>query len=331
MHDQLVFPIAIIGGGSAGIMAATRTVLNNDKTIIFPGTKKDRKRSRERWVKKVENVPGHLKYDRGISDPNTEHINWLKDGEFQDKITFLDAVGVVSLKKNNDLFEITASDEVIYYAKFVILATGITDIQPKIGDSIRDFLPYANKQTIDYCLRCDGHHIFKKETAIIGHYDSSAWVACMLYERYQVPNMMILTNGETPQFGEDVTKLIKLYNIDVYQEPIEQILGDVRSGALEGFVLCCGTSIHCQMAFVSLGMIIYNELAKSLGAQIDERGFVIADQKGQSSVEGLYVAGDLRANTKKQIYTAWDTAVDCADEINAIIRREKRNRLLNNL
>ena len=71
-------------------------------------------------------------------------------------------------------------------------------------------------------------------------------------------------------------------------------------------------------------MIVYNELAKMLCANLDQRGFVLTDNKGKSSVEGLYIAGDLRANTKKQIYTAWDCAVDSADDINILIRRKKR-------
>ena len=72
-------------------------------------------------------------------------------------------------------------------------------------------------------------------------------------------------------------------------------------------------------------MLVYNELAKSLGAKLDERGFVLTDDKGESSVEGLYIAGDLRAQTKKQVYTAWDTAVDAADAIDQKIRLKKRN------
>ena len=78
-------------------------------------------------------------------------------------------------------------------------------------------------------------------------------------------------------------------------------------------------------------MIVYNELALELGAKVDERGFVITDSKGLSSVENLYVAGDLRAYAKKQIYTAWDHAVDSADGINSKIRQEKRDELLRDL
>ena len=85
--------------------------------------------------------------------------------------------------------------------------------------------------------------------------------------------------------------------------------------------------IASQISFISLGMIVYNELAKSAGAKLDDRGFVLTDAKGLSSVDGLYVAGDLRANSKKQVYTAWDHSVDSADAINALLRKEKRDEL----
>jgi thioredoxin reductase (NADPH) len=75
-------------------------------------------------------------------------------------------------------------------------------------------------------------------------------------------------------------------------------------------------------------MLVYNKLALSLGTETDERGFVKTNNKGESSIEDLYVAGDLRANTKKQIYTAWDTAVDALDDINGKIRNSKREQVL---
>jgi thioredoxin reductase (NADPH) len=82
------------------------------------------------------------------------------------------------------------------------------------------------------------------------------------------------------------------------------------------------------MSFVSLGMIVYNELAKLVGADLDERGFVKADESGLTNIEGFYVAGDVKANTKKQIYTAWDHAVNSADAINQKLRSESRAKLL---
>jgi thioredoxin reductase (NADPH) len=47
-----------------------------------------------------------------------------------------------------------------------------------------------------------------------------------------------------------------------------------------------------------------------------------------TSVTGLYVSGDLKANTRKQIYTAWDNAVSAASAINLLLRTKKRKALL---
>ena len=79
-----VYPIAVIGGGSAGVMATLRSVLNNDETILFPGSAKDKKKSRGFWVSKVENMPGHLEYKKGIEQPNLESLKWLSEGEFKE-------------------------------------------------------------------------------------------------------------------------------------------------------------------------------------------------------------------------------------------------------
>lgn len=323
--SEKIYPVAIVGGGSAGTMAALRSVLNNDETLFFPGSAQDKKRSRALWVAKVENVPGHLGYKKGIEQPNRESLTWLSEGEFKDKLHWQKNVGITSITKNEDgTYTLVDSKENTWLARFVIIATGVMDVQPKINGDIEDIFPYANAQTVDYCLRCDGHHVLGKRTAIIGHTNGAAWVAVMLYERYRTPKMTILTHNEKSQISGDVLELCKKYGIEIIEGEILSVLGKDNGKTLEGFQLATGTVHECDWAFVSLGMIIYNELAKSLGCELDERGFVVADNKGMTNVDGVYVAGDLRANTKKQIYTAWDTAVDAADAINARLRQLAR-------
>ena len=110
--------------------------------------------------------------------------------------------------------------------------------------------------------------------------------------------------------------------------PIVEVVGDPKKGDLQGFRLDDGVLVPATYAFVCLGMIVYNELALSLGAKVDERGFVVTESNGHSSVPGLYVAGDLRAGIKNQIYTAWDSAVDSADAINGLLRAARRKIIL---
>lgn len=321
-----MYDVAVIGGGAAGVMAVLRTVLNNDDCLFFPGSPKNKKGSRAFWVSSVENVPGHLKYKKGIEDPNKESLEWLASGPFASKLHWKKNRGVQKIEKNPDeTFTLKDDKDFVYRARYVILCTGVMDIQPLINDSIEPIFPYANIQLVDYCLRCDGHHVLDKKIAVIGHTASAAWVGIILRERYNCPEVTILTNGETPVFDVESEKLIQQYGFKVVTEKIESIKGDPKNKILESFETAT-QSVVVDFAFVSLGMIVYNDLAKMLKADLDQRGFVRTDAKGKSSVVGLYVAGDLRADTKKQIYTAWDTAVDSADEINLLIRRKKRTK-----
>lgn len=305
-------------------MAVLRTILNNDECLFFPGSPKDKKKSRALWVRKVENMPAHFNYRRGIEDPNTETLKWISESPFKDNLHIHKNVGVVSLRKDGDIFIITDSKNHEHRAQYVILCTGVMDVQPEIKGSIETVFDWANAQTIDYCLICDGHHVLDKRASVMGHGNGAAWVAIMLYERYRPSNMHILTNGKKPEFQADTQRLIEAYGIKVREEVITDIIGQDKGKILEAFVLEDGSRVETDICFVSLGMIIYNELAKQVGADLDERGFVKADESGLTSVSGLYVAGDLKANTKKQIYTAWDHAVNSANAINMKLRSARR-------
>jgi thioredoxin reductase (NADPH) len=321
---QNIHSVCVIGGGSAGTMAVLRTVLNNDDCLFFPGSPKNKKRSRAMWVKKVENMPSHLQYKRGIEEPNAETLKWILESDFKDKLTLNKNIGVTSLKKENGIFHITDSKNNLHYAKFVILCTGVMDVQPEIQGSIEKVFDFANAQTIDYCLICDGHHSINKDVSVIGHSNGAAWVSIMLYERYAPKSMNILTNGKTPEFESETKRLIESYGIRIVESPIESINGEDKGQILRSFTLQDKTQVKTDLCFISLGMIIYNELAKEVGAELDERGFVKTTDSGETNIPGLYVAGDLRANAKKQIYTAWDHAVNAANAINMKLRASRR-------
>ena len=322
--NSRIYSVCVIGGGSAGTMAALRTILNNDECLFFPGSPKDKKKSRALWVRKVENMPAHLHYKRGIEDPNAETMKWISESAFKHNLHLHKNVGVTHVKKEGDVFHITDSKGQTHLAEYIILCTGVMDVQPEINGSIETVFDYANAQTIDYCLICDGHHVLGKNASVIGHGNGAAWVSIMLHERYKPSNFTILTNGKKAEFAADTEKLIKAYGMKVEESPIKEILGEEKGKVLKGYVLQDGTMVQTDITFVALGMIVYNELAKELGAELDDRGFVKADESGLTSISGLYVAGDLKANTKKQIYTAWDTAVNAANAINMKLRSSRR-------
>ena len=323
--SSVVYPVAVIGGGSAGVMAVLRCVLNNDECLFFPGSAKDRKRSRAMWVRKIENMPAHFSYERGIEQPNNETLEWIAQSSFASNLHLIKNTGVESITRDvSGVFHLTDHKGTAHQARHIIFCTGVMDVQPLINGNIAPILPYANLQTVDYCLRCDGHHVKEKATAIIGHTKGAAWVAIMLYERYRPSAMYLLLHGQTSQIDAETQELLHMYGIQTHAAEISKVLGDPKKGMLTGFSLVDGTGLHAEMGFVSLGMLVYNDLAKQLDVKLDERGFVIADAQGLTSVPDFYVAGDVMAGTKKQIYTAWDTAVNAADAINMKLRSARR-------
>jgi len=317
--------VLVVGGGAAGIMSTLRLVLNNQSCTLIPGSGKDKKKSRAFWVKKIENMPGFHQYTKAIVEPHKETIEWIQNSEFRENLTLLKNKSVESIEKREDFFIATLNDGSKIESEFVLLCTGMMDVQPEISGSISTIFPYANLQLIDYCLRCDGHHVQGKETAVIGHTDGAAWTAIMLHERYTPPSMKILTHGMEPNFSEKCQALIEKYRFEVNTYEITDVVGEPAKGSLTGFTVDCKDFVGAEFAFVSLGVIVYNKLAKDLGVDLDPRGFVLSNNKGETSLENLYVAGDLRAGIKKQVYTAWDSAVDSADDIDRKIREKKRN------
>jgi len=321
MGDPSVFDVAVIGAGGAGQMAMLRAVLNHLSTIVFLGDPKTTKRSRATWVTDVDNIPGMFDKKRPITATAREVTQFIEKHE--DLKTFLTLVkgAADQIRKEDGVFTI-ASGENSFKTRFVVLCTGTMDVQPEIKGSIEPILPFANRSDALYCIRCDGHRTVGQRCAVIGHKGVAGWIAVMLKERYDLPKIYVLTHGKEFAGSEEVSALLKKYNIEVVTGEIEAVLGDPKKG-LAGF-LVGGKPIGVTKAFAALGSIVYNELAKQLGAQINERDHLVTTEDGETSVPGFYAAGDLVEGKKKQVYTAWDMAVDAVDAIDEKIRILKR-------
>jgi|GEM_PF-398358 len=318
-NEEKVYPIGIIGAGAAGIMALKRAILNNDEVLIFTGAKQERRGSRGNWVKKVDNIPGLAKYERTVVDLRNEVLEELSKGSFRHNLYIIDN-SITSIKKENEIFKLSDGMGQSYFVKYLILATGIMDEQPKIQGSIREILPFANGQTVAYCTLCDGHRSFGKKTVLIGHSESAAKMALALVEKYKIASMTILTNGQKPQFNQEVVKRINDHHIMVLEAPIQEVMGNKEAKQLTGFKLQNGKVVEAEMGYVALGIRPNNQLALQLGATVENQGLVVTDSNGETNIPNLFVVGDLRANSMKQIYTAWQHAVESVQVINRRIR-----------
>lgn len=313
------YPIVVIGAGAAGTMAVKRAVLNNNEVLLFTGAKQERRRSRGNWVRKVDNVPGLERYSRTILELRNEVLSDLVNGPLNHNLWIVEE-SVVDIEKEGELFKLRDGAGHSYYAKYVLLATGMMDEQPHIQGSIRPILDFANGQTVAYCLVCDGHRSLGKKTVVIGYSDEAALGALLLSDKYRPTDLSILTNGHPPEFSAETLAKLKQKDVKVFQSPIHEILGNRDVKQLSGFKLESGEIVSTEIGFVMLGIRPNNQLALQLGAQVDGRGLVLTDLNGETNVPNLFVAGDLRAHSMKQIYTAWQHSVEILQMINKRIR-----------
>jgi thioredoxin reductase (NADPH) len=223
-----------------------------------------------------------------------------------------DFVTIHSLEKDGDLFRATGTcdpdnEERQYLAKVVVIATGVVDTQPLIGDELKKILPYANRGLIHYCVFCDGHLAKGQNVAIIGR-GSKALESATDLTYFGVKKLTILTDGKKMFDSEDEganakERLSKLesYGITIVEDRIEDLLG-LKEKAF-GVRLEGGKEMRFDRAFSGLGLYkIANELAVRLGAKLDEEGYVmvdddcrIVDEKDQP-INGAYAVGDVSHN-----------------------------------
>ncbi|MBI5477423.1 MAG: NAD(P)/FAD-dependent oxidoreductase [Deltaproteobacteria bacterium] len=370
-----VYDVAVIGGGIGGAAAALRAAQHNLRVAWLLGDEATAKASRAKYVYTVDNMVGvhpaitQKKLAAVLSAPEhaaarklveEAHLH-LGTQDIVDEVVERLAAQferadilrqrVTSAARAGEEFLLaTAGEEV--RARHVVLSTGVMDRQPrvkvttkggKVIDDVNWVYPYANNETLLYCVICEGHLTREAPTVVFGASEAAAQVALMLHERYGT-RVSLLTNGEPVAASGDSRRLFELYGIAVSEERVVEILdggAKPRGASLRGFRLEGGRSVEARFALVTMGLHrVYNELAAQLGAELDERDgaletrHVLVDEAtSETSVRGLFAVGDMSrrrgsAPSFKQIYTAQEFAVRAVQTVDRRVRAARRAELL---
>ncbi len=364
-----MYDIVIIGGGIGGSASALRAAQNGMKALWLLGSKKTRKQSRSQWVMNLDNIVGFhediiknqaiktlqkYKQEEAVSLLQQEHYhinnrmlikNTIQriENDFPD-VTIIDS-NADSLKKMENGFEITFNDETVV-AEAVVISTGVMDEHPHIQklnkkdeweETPKWIYPFANREQVLYCIRCEGHLTKDDRVAVIGYSNVAAELAMMLHERYG-NKVTILTNGGVLDISDERYNILRHYGIEIIIEPITDLLNKgVKQ--LQGFVFRQNDSIKVKFALVSLGLHrVYNDLARQLNARLmdedqpEEKRHVWINHKGETSIKGLFAVGDMAKRedepVMKQVYTAQEYAVRAVDTIDSRRRKNMRQKIL---
>lgn len=294
----MTYDVGIIGSGPAGLSAAIYAKRANLSAVViekeYEGTGQIAESGQ---VDNYLGLPGISGYDLG--EQFREHA--VKLG-----VSFLEQEVTEIKKEDSTVFTIIFEDGSAVETKTVIYAAGATPRRANIPGEQE----YSGKG-ISYCAICDGSFYRGKKVAVLGGgdtaLDDAVYLADLAEQVY-----VIHRRKEFRGAAVTVEKLRKKENVTfILEHQVKEITGAEK---VNGVVLEDGTAIAVDGVFVAYGSVPQTDLLKEL-VTLDAAGYVKAEETGETSLAGLYVAGDARTKKLRQVVTAVSDGANAATAV----------------
>ena len=264
--------VVVCGGGPAGLAAALWLGRYRRKTLVLD-TGEQRNRA-------AEYSHGYLGSDG--APPGTFLSAARRDVARYDTVELVDELATAA-GREGDLFVVEIGAE-IHAAKRIMIATGVEDVFPDIPG----FHDLYGK-SIHHCPCCDGFEARGHKVLAIGWGEHVAGYALDLLE--WGAEVKVVTTGHPFDGGADCWAALHRHDIEVIEEDVTDLMH--TDGRMVGARLSSGREIDATKAFFSIEHQPRTDLAVALGCELDDLGYVVIDEHGQTSIEGVYAAGDV--------------------------------------
>jgi len=290
--DLDVFDVAIVGGGPAGLTAAIYTVRENFRTLVLerglPG-------GQAALTAKIENYPGFPDPVGGADLMERVH---RQAKHFGAEISTEEEVRAI--RRPGELFEIE-TDRGTHRACTVIVASGAVYRRLDVPGE-KEFLGKG----VSFCATCDAPFFRGREVVVVGG-GNSALQETLHLAAYasRVTIVQILDHLTGSAILEKRLQTLPTVDILLSHE-VTEILG---TNGVEGVKVRdretgLERTIPCAGVFLFIGQKPTSGFLKGF-VELDPWGFVVTDPASlESSVVGLFAAGDVRAGSSKQITAA---------------------------
>ncbi len=272
MNEPGIEDVIVLGGGYAGLSAALWLGRYRRRTLVL-----DTRRTRNRFARASH---GYLGSDG--RDPAEIRAAALSDVARYDTVRLQKgaATGVVRAGEN---FTVTSSAGE-YSARRLLLASGVKDVMPDIPGFGELYGTH-----IFHCSCCDGYESSDQDVLAIGWGEHAAGFALDLLE--WGARVTLVTNGQEFEGARACIAALERNEIEVVEDLVTGFTVD--DGAMADATLASGRTIPATRAFFSIKHEPNNELARQIGCNIDEMGYVEVGPHGETSVQHVYAAGDL--------------------------------------
>jgi thioredoxin reductase len=269
--EVLMYEVVVIGGGPAGLSAALMLGRARRDTLLLDGD-----RPRNASSPAVHNLFLH----DGIDPAEVRRI-----GRAQ-----LDPYPTVDLRESLAIdvwplpgkgFSVELDDGSVQETRRVILASGLTDNLPQIGG-----VQQLWGRSVFHCPYCHGFEISGKAVAVIGSEPDRIQLAVHL-RRFTADVVLCSNGGELGRAGG----LLTAAGVPVRPEPITLL--EATGDQLERILFDSGDALARDAVFVRTVTSQHSQLPARLGCDTLADGTLEINEFGQTSVPGIYAAGDL--------------------------------------
>jgi thioredoxin reductase (NADPH) len=290
---------AILGAGPAGLTALTYLARFHRRAVALGGAGP---RPRLLLIDRSYNLPG---YPDGIS--GIALLRRLREQAEEMGGRVLDTIARRVEGERGD-FTIHLADGSPLRARAVLLAMGVCDRQPDIP-GIEPHIGHF----VRYCPVCDGYEHTGKRLGILGHGPAVARHA--LFLRTFSDRIAVFLHGASPETLGRYRTTLDRRGIPVYPPRVVRILEDGENPESDhpgcGVALADGTEHPLAVLYGALGCDVNLDPVRHLGLKLDHEGYVLVDINQQTSLPGLYAAGDLVSDIN-QISVAFGQAAVAA-------------------
>ncbi|MGP1719460.1 alkyl hydroperoxide reductase subunit F [Shewanella frigidimarina] len=290
LNQKSVFDMLVVGGGPAGAAAAIYSARKGLNTGIVA----------DKFGGQVAETVG---IENFISVSKTEGPKLVANLEAHVKdydVDIMQNQRALSLAKNG-LFDVTLESGATLSSKTIILATGARWREMNVPGEQE----YRNKG-VAYCPHCDGPLFKGKRVAVIGGGNSGIEAAIDLANI--VEHVTVLEFDSKLRADEVLQRKAKsMGNITIITQAMTtEVKGDgTRVTSLIYTDRATGESNTVTLAgiFVQIGLVPNTEWLKGV-VDMTPRGEIIVDERGQTSIPGVFAAGDVTNTPFKQIIIA---------------------------
>ncbi len=291
MTNQTLHNLIIIGSGPAGLTAALYSARAELKPVIIAGLNPG---GQLMQTTEVENFPGFI---NGIQGPELMQNMFKQVEKFGAQIV---QENVESVDFTTSPFKLaTAKQE--YLAKAVIIATGAEANWLNLPGEQR-----LRGKGVSACATCDGFFFKGKEVVVAGGGDSAMEEANFLTkfaskvtivhrrEEFKASKIMLRRAEENPK----ITFLKNTAILDVVGDNSVEGVRIKNNATNEESVLPAGGF------FVAIGHTPSTKIFQNSGVELDAKGYVVVKNHTQTSVPGVFVAGDVNDPRYRQAISA---------------------------